>query len=94
MGQWYFGVPSGNSRIRIVGALTAATLVAWLLVVARMGGMDDGPGTDLGTAGSFLGIWVTMMAAMMLPSAAPMVLLSRGSRRSRRGDRAFGRSSS
>ena len=37
--------------------------------------MDDGPGTDLGTAGWFLGIWVTMMAAMMLPSAAPMVLL-------------------
>ena len=75
MGQWYFGVPGGNSRIRVVAALTAATLVAWLLVVARMGGMDDGPGTDLGTAGWFLGIWVTMMAAMMLPSAAPMVLL-------------------
>ena len=36
--------------------------------------MDAGPGTDLGGLGWFLGIWVTMMAAMMLPSVAPMVL--------------------
>src|SRR5204863_9565752 len=40
-----------------------------------MRGMDDGPGTDLGALGWFLGVWVTMMAAMMLPSVAPMVLL-------------------
>ena len=33
--------------------------------------MDAGPGTDLGALGWFIGIWVTMMAAMMLPSAAP-----------------------
>jgi predicted metal-binding membrane protein len=39
-----------------------------------MRGMDAGPGTDLGGLGWFLGIWVTMMAAMMLPSVAPMVL--------------------
>jgi predicted metal-binding membrane protein len=36
--------------------------------------MDAGPGTDLGGLGWYLGIWVTMTAAMMLPSAAPMVL--------------------
>ena len=40
-----------------------------------MRGMDAGPGTDLGALGWFLGIWVTMMAAMMLPSAAPAVLM-------------------
>src|SRR6266705_718058 len=40
-----------------------------------MRGMDAGPGTDLGGLGWFLGVWVTMMAAMMLPSAAPFVLL-------------------
>src|SRR5436309_1976214 len=40
-----------------------------------MRGMDMGPGTDLGGLGWFLGIWVTMMAAMMLPSALPVVLL-------------------
>jgi hypothetical protein len=34
-----------------------------------------GPGANLGGLGWFVGIWVTMMAAMMLPSAVPMVLL-------------------
>ena len=45
-----------------------------------MRGMDAGPGTDLGGLGWFLGIWVTMMAAMMLPSVAPMVLAVRACR--------------
>jgi predicted metal-binding membrane protein len=40
-----------------------------------MQGMDTGPGTDLGDLAWYLGIWVTMMAAMVLPSVAPMVLL-------------------
>ncbi len=62
-------------RPRVAAALVGGTLAAWVLVVARMRGMDAGPGTDLGAAGWYLGIWVTMMAAMMLPSATPMVLL-------------------
>jgi predicted metal-binding membrane protein len=33
--------------------------------------MDMGPGTDLGSLGWFTGVWVVMMAAMMLPSLAP-----------------------
>ena len=37
--------------------------------------MDAGPGTDLGTLGWFLGVWVVMMAAMMFPSVAPTVAL-------------------
>jgi predicted metal-binding membrane protein len=49
-------------------------LVAWIVTVERMRGMDAGPGTDLGGLGWFLGVWVTMMAAMMLPSVAPMAL--------------------
>jgi predicted metal-binding membrane protein len=36
--------------------------------------MDAGPGTDLGGLGWFVGVWVTMMGAMMFPSIAPMVL--------------------
>jgi predicted metal-binding membrane protein len=56
-------------------AVLAAALTAWIVTVQRMQGMNAGPGTDLGTLGWYLGIWVTMMAAMMLPSAAPMVLL-------------------
>ena len=56
-----------------------------------MRGMDAGPGTDLGGLGWFLGIWVTMMAAMMLPSVSPMVLaFARVTKeRSRRGQAAF-----
>jgi predicted metal-binding membrane protein len=38
-----------------------------------MDGMDMGGATELGSFGSFVGLWVTMMAAMMLPGAAPAV---------------------
>ena len=55
--------------------LLGAALVAWIVAVERMSGMDMGPGTNLGGAGWFVGIWVTMMAAMMLPAVAPMLLL-------------------
>jgi predicted metal-binding membrane protein len=37
--------------------------------------MDEGPWTGLGTFGWFVGAWVVMMAAMMLPSVAPTVAL-------------------
>jgi predicted metal-binding membrane protein len=56
----------------VVAALVGLALVAWVVTVQRMDGMDAGPGTDLGALGWFLGLWVTMMAAMMFPSAAPM----------------------
>jgi predicted metal-binding membrane protein len=59
----------------VVLLLIGIALVTWIVTVLRMRGMDAGPGTDLGGLGWFLGIWVTMMAAMMFPSAAPMVLL-------------------
>jgi predicted metal-binding membrane protein len=51
--------------------LVAGAAVAWAVTVERMRGMDAGPGTDLGGLGWYLGIWVTMTAAMMLPSAVP-----------------------
>ena len=40
-----------------------------------MQNMDDGPWTELGTLGWFVGVWVVMMAAMMFPSVAPTVAL-------------------
>jgi len=55
--------------------VVGAVLLAWIVTLDRMRGMDAGPGTGLGPLGWFLGIWVTMMAAMMLPSAAPMALI-------------------
>lgn len=60
-----------------VVALTAALglgAIAWIVAVLRMQGMDMGVATRLGSFGSFIAIWVTMMAAMMLPGAAPAVV--------------------
>jgi predicted metal-binding membrane protein len=75
------------SPILVAVALLGGALVAWIVTFERMQGMDAGPGTHLGGIGSYIGIWITMMAAMMLPSVAPMVLaFSRISQeRSRRG---------
>ena len=60
-----------TARSRTTIVLVAGAAAAWAVTVDRMRGMDDGPGTDLGGLGWYLGIWVTMTAAMMLPSAAP-----------------------
>src|SRR5213075_1653058 len=74
-----------RTRATTVGLLGGA-LAAWAVSVLRMRGMDAGPGTDLGGLGWFLGIWLTMTAAMMLPSSAPMVLAyARSSGRPRTG---------
>lgn len=61
--------------VAVAVVLVAATLATWAVTVVRMRDMDAGPGTDLGGLGWFVGVWVTMMAAMMLPSVAPMALL-------------------
>jgi predicted metal-binding membrane protein len=63
------------SQRKATAILLGAALVAWAVTVERMQGMDAGPGTDLGGLRWYLGIWVTMMAAMMLPSAAPAAQL-------------------
>jgi predicted metal-binding membrane protein len=61
-------------QVALVASLLAVAAGAWAVTGDRMGGMDAGPGTELGGLGWFAGVWVTMMAAMMLPSIAPMVL--------------------
>jgi predicted metal-binding membrane protein len=83
--------PLRLSPVSIAALLLGLALVSWIVTFDRMRGMDAGPGTDLGGLGWFLGIWVTMMAAMMLPSVAPMVLaFARVTKeRSRRGQVAF-----
>jgi predicted metal-binding membrane protein len=68
-------VDAALRRPGLAGALLLASLAAWVVALEQMRGMDAGPGTDLGALGWFLGIWVTMMTAMMLPSAAPAVLM-------------------
>jgi predicted metal-binding membrane protein len=58
-------------------ALTATLGVAaasWVVAVRLMNGMDMGAQTRLGSFAFFVAVWVAMMAAMMLPGAAPAVL--------------------
>ena len=67
--------PFRRSPVLVSAAIAAATLVTWVVTVDRMQGMDAGPGTSLGGLGWFVGVWVTMMAAMMLPSVMPTTLV-------------------
>jgi predicted metal-binding membrane protein len=76
-------------RIALVGVLCVLAAIAWWWTVDRMSGMDMGPGTDPGTVGFFLTTWVVMMAAMMFPSIAPMVLMYASMDRTRRGATPF-----
>jgi predicted metal-binding membrane protein len=46
----------------------------WVVAVWRMSGMDMGVATRLDPFPAFLAVWAAMMAAMMLPGAAPAVL--------------------
>jgi predicted metal-binding membrane protein len=64
-----------RGRLGLVALLFALAGIAWWSTVDRMSGMDAGPGTDLGTLGWFVGVWVVMMAAMMFPSVSPTVAL-------------------
>jgi predicted metal-binding membrane protein len=65
----------GLIQIGLLGVLLALAAVAWAITDDQMTGMDAGPGTDPGSLGFFLGVWVVMMAAMMFPSIAPMVVM-------------------
>jgi predicted metal-binding membrane protein len=58
-------------------ALTATlglAAAAWVGAVGQMNGMDMGVATRLGSFAVFVVLWVSMMAAMMLPGADPAVL--------------------
>lgn len=61
-----------GARQRLLGLATLALAAAcWILAAWRMSGMDMGVATRLGPFPSFLAVWIVMMAAMMLPGAAP-----------------------
>ena len=64
-------------QIWLIAALLGLAAVGWLITDDRMAGMDAGPGTDPGSLGFYVSAWVVMMAAMMFPSIAPMVLMYR-----------------
>src|SRR5215469_3451322 len=56
-------------------AVGAVAVVAWAVTLLLARRMGNGPGTMGLTLAPFLGLWLVMMAAMMLPSAAPVAVL-------------------
>ena len=81
-------VPMARPRRAILAALLALSAVSWVVVLwqartlqpagdGMAGDMANGAaGLTMGMTGPiFLATWVVMMAAMMLPSAAPMILM-------------------
>jgi predicted metal-binding membrane protein len=66
---------AARARLGLVALLFALAGLGWWWTAQRMEGMDEGPWSNLGTVGWFLGVWVVMMAAMMFPSIAPTVAL-------------------
>ena len=73
-----------SAQLAVIGALLVLAAIAWVVTDLRMAGMDAGPGTDPGAFGFYVTTWVVMMAAMMFPSIAPMVLMYRNLQRGRR----------
>jgi predicted metal-binding membrane protein len=67
-----------SARTAATAAALAATLglaaASWVLAVRQMNRMDMGAATELGSFAFFVALWVSMMAAMMLPGATPAVL--------------------
>jgi predicted metal-binding membrane protein len=65
----------GVVQLGLIFSLLLLAAIAWAMTGDRMAGMDTGPGTDLGSLGFWVTSWVVMMAAMMFPSIAPMVVM-------------------
>jgi predicted metal-binding membrane protein len=74
--------PAATLGIAALAGTLGLAAAAWVDALRQMNGMDMGVATPLGSFAFFLALWAAMMAAMMLPGAAPAVL---------RGARASGR---
>jgi predicted metal-binding membrane protein len=73
-----YGGGRASARTAATAVALAATLglaaASWVVAARQMNGMDMGVATQLGSFMFFVALWVSMMAAMMLPGAAPAVL--------------------
>jgi predicted metal-binding membrane protein len=82
--------PLHREQLAVLAILAVLTVVAWALTLAQMQGMAAMAGQPgmggmaMGAAAGpepgvrlilYLGMWMAMMAAMMLPAAAPMILM-------------------
>jgi predicted metal-binding membrane protein len=74
MADHEFATTVGTARTATKAAVATTIGLAaasWVVAVRQMHGMDMGVATRLGSFVSFIAVWVVMMAAMMLPGAAP-----------------------
>lgn len=60
--------------LAVVAVLLAIAAAAWVSTAVRMAGMDAGLWTYPTDVGLYITTWIVMLAAMMFPSMAPMVL--------------------
>jgi predicted metal-binding membrane protein len=70
--------PRPSATVAALTATLGLAAASWVVAVWQMNGqmnrMDTGVATPLGSFALFVALWVSMMAAMMLPGAAPVVL--------------------
>jgi predicted metal-binding membrane protein len=69
-------VTGANRSIRPAALMVTLGIAgaSWVVAIRQMTGMDMGVAARLGSFGFFVVLWVLMMAAMMLPGAAPAVV--------------------
>jgi predicted metal-binding membrane protein len=72
-------VPRAAARIDpreagLIAVLLVLAAASWIFTSSQSNGMDMGRWTDPGPLGFFVATWVVMLAAMMFPSVAPMVV--------------------
>jgi predicted metal-binding membrane protein len=65
--------PGAAAPAIVLTATLGLAAACWAVAAWLMAGMDMGVATQPGSFGFFAAAWVTMMAAMMLPGAAPAV---------------------
>jgi predicted metal-binding membrane protein len=65
--------PTARLGLAALTATLGLATASWVVAVGQMNGMDMGVATRLGSFVFFVALWVPMMAAMMLPGAAPAV---------------------
>lgn len=68
-----FAAMTSTRTAGTVAAALALAAACWAVVIHAMSGMDMGIATELGSFGFFIGLWLAMMAAMMLPGAVPAI---------------------
>lgn len=64
-----------GAAVAILAALLALAALAWAYVATQGGAMTMSAGPDGASFALFLATWVVMMAAMMFPAFAPVVLV-------------------